>query len=458
MKNKHYPFIILLVCAILPSCSKNSFIENGGNNLSEISVTGKADNIGATTATLFGWANIGAEFRAIIDVGIEISEDKSMDQSFSYYSRHIDSDNQYYVSVTDLKPHTEYYYRSYLEYLSSGIYEYGDIRTFSTKQTAPQFGEGKVQIQGVSVSLSFDICDDGGSAISDCCIYYSKDDLSKYTDGQLNSVDYINAEYKDGCVYASLTDLDEKSRYYAKAFVRNSIGQQYSDIVSFTTSSAKIEAVDLGLSVMWASCNVGTTIPEESGDYFAWGETETHYESHDQSGTFIWKSGYSDGYTEKTYKWCTVSNDGKSYYTKYCSESFFGAVDNKKVLDQSDDVAHTKWGSGWRMPTIAEYEELINNCTWIWTTQNGVNGYKVTSKKSGYTGNSIFFPAAGLLYFTELFQVGSAGQYWVSSLIPGNIPGNSLSGVILDIDSKNVNLHYYDRPTGLPVRPVLPRE
>ena len=98
--------------------------------MSEISVTGIADDVEATTATLHGWANVGAEFRTIIEVGIEISEDKSMNQSLSYYSRHIDSDNQYYVSVMDLKPHTEYFYRSYLEYLSSGIYEYGKIKTF----------------------------------------------------------------------------------------------------------------------------------------------------------------------------------------------------------------------------------------------------------------------------------------------------------------------------------------
>lgn len=156
------------------------------------------------------------------------------------------------------------------------------------------------------------------------------------------------------------------------------------------------EYVDLGLSVKWATTNVGASKPEESGDYFAWGETAP-------------KSNYS----WSTYKWC---NGGYNSLTNYNINSSFGTVDNKTVLDYSEDAASVNWGALWRMPTKAEQDELINECTWTWTTQNGVNGYRVTSNKSGYKDKSIFLPAAGYRDGTSLYDVGSWGIYWSSSL------------------------------------------
>ena len=156
------------------------------------------------------------------------------------------------------------------------------------------------------------------------------------------------------------------------------------------------EYVDLGLSVKWATCNVGANSPEEYGSYYAWGETE-------EKSNYYWD----------TYKWC---NGSSLKMTKYCTSSSYGTVDNKTVLDLEDDVAHVKWGGSWRMPTLEEQKELKNNCTWSWTTQNGVNGYKVTSKTNG---NSIFLPAAGYRRGTYLYDSGSDGNYWSSSLNEG---------------------------------------
>ena len=157
------------------------------------------------------------------------------------------------------------------------------------------------------------------------------------------------------------------------------------------------EYVDLGLSVKWATCNVGASKPEEYGDYFAWGETEP-------KSTYDWS----------TYKYC---NGSSSSLTKYCTNSSYGTVDNKTTLDLSDDAARANWGDSWRMPTDAELTELREQCTWTWTTQNGVYGYKVTSKKSGYTNKSIFLPAAGCRYGSPFINEGSYGYYWSSSLI-----------------------------------------
>ena len=147
------------------------------------------------------------------------------------------------------------------------------------------------------------------------------------------------------------------------------------------------EAVDLGLSVKWATCNVGAESPEDFGGYYAWGETEP-------------KSEYTEA-TYKYYKWYE--------YTGYC-------YDDHYVLDPEDDVACVKWGDGWRMPTCDEIEELRNKCTWQWTTVNGVKGYLAT----GPNGNSIFLPAAGIRYGTDVGGRGSRGDYWSATLDSGD--------------------------------------
>ena len=154
------------------------------------------------------------------------------------------------------------------------------------------------------------------------------------------------------------------------------------------------EYVDLGLSVKWATMNVGANAPEGYGDYFAWGETEP-----------------KDYYNWSTYKWCKGSYNTM---TKYCTDSDYGTVDNKTTLELSDDAAHANWGGTWRMPTVDEIKELKEKCNLEWTTQSGVNGLKVT----GPNGNSIFLPAAGDRWYDDLYNAGNYGLYWSSSLYP----------------------------------------
>jgi hypothetical protein len=170
------------------------------------------------------------------------------------------------------------------------------------------------------------------------------------------------------------------------------------------------EAVDLGLpsGLKWASFNLGATKPEEYGDYYAWGETEPYYSSQDP---LTWRDGKT-GYDWAYYKWC---NGSSNTMTKYCTNSDYGYngfSDWKTVLDLEDDAAHVNLGGNWRMPTDAEWTELMENCTWTWTTQNGVEGRLVTASN----GNSIFLPAAGRRYRASLYDVGSGGLYWSSSL------------------------------------------
>ena len=187
------------------------------------------------------------------------------------------------------------------------------------------------------------------------------------------------------------------------------------------------EYVDLGLSVKWATMNVGANAPEEYGDYFAWGETNS-------------KTDYS----WENYKWC---NGSETTMTKYCTDSDYGTVDNRTTLELSDDAARANWGGTWRIPTRDEFTELRTKCTWEWTSLNGVNGRKVT----GPNGNSIFLPAAGYRDDSSLDNAGSSGSYWSSSLSTDD----PLYGWYLYfLRSSDFNMDYHSRFDGRSVRAV----
>lgn len=187
------------------------------------------------------------------------------------------------------------------------------------------------------------------------------------------------------------------------------------------------EYVDLGLSVKWATCNVGASKPEDYGDYYAWGETAT-----------------KSDYRWETYKW---SKGTYNTLTKYCTDSDDGTVDNRTTLSSSDDVATVKWGSKWRMPTKEETQELCDKCTWTWTTQGGVNGMKVT----GPNGNRIFLPAAGFRDGTGLYFRGLFGNFW-SAALHGD---DSCSAYYLYFGSGGSYWdRWFGRSVGFSVRPV----
>ncbi len=225
------------------------------------------------------------------------------------------------------------------------------------------------------------------------------------------------AELVERTLTASIIDKDGKSIDEAELMVKVEEDGACND-------ANHVHAVDLGLSVKWACCNVGASKPDEYGGYYAWGETE-------EKSDYDWD----------TYKWY---NGGD--FIKYCIHEGCGRVDNKTVLESSDDVAHVKWGGSWRMPTQKEFQELLDNCTWTWTTYKGTNGYKVT----GPNGNSIFLPAAGWRSGTELNGGGSYGHYWSSSLLDYDC----YNACYLDFGDGSYDWDYYYRSRGRSVRPV----
>ena len=194
--------------------------------------------------------------------------------------------------------------------------------------------------------------------------------------------------------------------------------------------------VDLGLSVKWAKCNLGASKPEEYGGYYQWAGTR---DVSDRSIYLYWENcPYHTG------------SNHESGWTKYNTKPSYGTIDNKTTLEASDDAATVNLGRKWRMPTDAEWKELIDNCTWTWTTLNGVNGYIVQSKKAGYTDNWIFLPAAGYRYRDGLDNVGSYGFYWSSSLYAGY----PYCAYLVNFYSGDVYRNRSSRYYGLSVRPV----
>ena len=214
-------------------------------------------------------------------------------------------------------------------------------------------------------------------------------------------------------------NYEEPTDSYSNVGFRIALSAEYNNVSNYSNNH---EYVDLGLSVKWATCNIGANSPEEYGNYYAWGEVSP-------------KSSYS----WSTYKWC---NGSSSSITKYCTSSSDGTVDNKKQLEYSDDAAAINWGGQWRMPTQQEFTELREKCTWSWTTKNGVKGYVIT----GRNGNSIFLPAAGYKEYSSLCSTGSIGDYW----------SKDLNNPVLRIESGLYESKNYSRYYGHTIRAVLP--
>ena len=258
----------------------------------------------------------------------------------------------------------------------------------------------------------------------------------------------VYGSYSEDPFTVMVTNAESGQKYFYRAYYINDTIKYYGDVKDFTYTWDVAEVgsengyryVDLGLTVKWATFNVGATKPEEYGGYYAWGETEP-------KTVYKWE----------TYEWC---HDSQNSLTKYCNDGdygFEGYTDTLKVLTPEDDVAHVEWGGSWRMSTSAEMEELIKHCEWTWyeagnTEFNGVAGYKATSFKEGYEHCFIFLPAAGKRSARSLYDDGSYTGYWTSSLYTGlSYYAENLFGMD---DWLEVSIS--TRQDGLSIRPVCP--
>jgi len=263
--------------------------------------------------------------------------------------------------------------------LNSADYSITDINTLNARLTSET--EATVY-RGVSVDVSSATYDDVLATV-----YNGKTYLINVT----RAVMTYDASSGSHCTITGTYKLWESG---------TTVLTSYSEPTGYTNGHGY---VDLGLpsGTRWATCNVGASTPTAYGNYYAWGETTT-----------------KETYTWTNYRFRTSGDsDYNVRFSKYNTHSSCGPVDDLTALEASDDAATANWGSGWRMPTDNELGELKRNCTVTNTTLNGVSGHLFT----GPNGNSIFLPAAGCRYGSELRNAGSYGYYW-SSLLKMSIP------------------------------------
>lgn len=348
--------------------------ENTGN----IAVTGEVVSYGITYAEIAGYANLSLlpVGTGNPEIGVEIIPSSDNAGAVRQETAESLTGNEFTVGFRSLSPCTEYKYRSFVRY--GGLTHYGEFHTFVTKDvisvtTTGEASDITYSSAKITSSIHFDRVDPRDTLMVG--VAYSTSASALHPDSvNLESRKQSMYDVEGGVYSVTLDWLFENTVYYYVSYTELNGKYRFAEVKSFTTTElgiAKSGAVDLGLSIKWAACNVGASSPEEYGGYYAWGEVEE-------------KSDYS----WSTYKWC---NGTSNSMTKYCIDTHRGTVDNKTILDPEDDVAHVKLGGGWRMPTSDEMKELYDICTWERIHYNGVYGELVT----GPNGNSIFLPAAG---------------------------------------------------------------
>ena len=383
-------------------------------------ITQDVTNIKATTVTLNGSLTNSDAANKITERGFCWGTEKNPAIEENYISNGNGAGN-FTSNILNLIPNTKYYVRAYAK-TNFGIV-YGEDKTFTTYELLLPIITTKevTNIKATTAICGGYVSSDGNATVTARGICWSTKPNptisdSKTTDGS-----------GTGSYTSSLSNLAFQTTYYVRAYATNEKGTSYGEQKSFTTLDkySGHEYVDLGLpsGLLWATCNVGATSPEESGDYFAWGETSTK-ETYDEDN-------------------CPTSGLTKSELQSQ------GYIDSEGNLNPQYDAATANWGGTWRMPTYDEFAELITKCTWTWTTQNGVKGYNV----EGPNGNSIFLPAAGYRSGSSLISWVSSGEYWSSTPYDSSFHGSAYR-LYFSHGVEYVSWDHSLRYDGLPVRPI----
>lgn len=420
-------FFPVVLFATLMSCSEDDPENDSSKNTSDIAVTGRVGDYGCTYAEISGYANIellpmGSGNPTI---GVELCHSDSVDDSSSM--RRAESEvlvgNIFTVLFNELIPASRYQYRTFVTY--DGETYYGQYSEFTTESVAGIATTGDAtDITHNSVTITSTVRTESVDSLEEYFvgIAYAIHRSALHPDSVLECYSLPITDVVDGAFTVNLARLHDATTYYYAAFTEVDGVRTMSVIKEFTTETfihKVAEAVDLGLSVKWASWNIGATAPEEYGCYYAWGEVEEKADYSLETYLYNIDSLYIDIGTEIS---------GSEY-----------------------DVAHVKWGDGWRMPTEAEIEELCDKCIWKLTPYYfnkgwGSADYTIT----GPNGNSIVIPAAGYYAGKEHNKVYSRGCYWT-----GTLSGHSEENAyILFFYSNSKYWDRWERYRGFTVRPV----
>lgn len=365
-------------------------------------ITGEVESVTAFSATVSGTFITVSSMRSVDKLIIYSTKpDPTWNDSIHSSTIRDDSVQTASFELTGLEPGTTYFYRSVIIYADGSFSDkeiYGEVKAFTTvsmdeilQTGTPTLGVTNVILRGSleSVGDNLDLFDEVGFV------------FSKTPDAEViksEGLRYIAPIQEDGS-FESLVNMLEYSDYYYMPYVYSKTKFYFGKMGSFhpvSFSPSEGELIDMGLFVKWGSCNVGASKPEETGDYFAWGETSP-----------------KDSYDESNYT---------------------PAFGYPELLPLSADAAHVNLGGDWRMPTSWEYKELIDNSIVEWGTYNSMGGSLFISK---ITNNRIFLPAAGTRSGNMVSETGDICFYWTCST------GNDFFA-----QGKGCSMHNYSYGTG----------
>lgn len=376
-------------------------------------ITLDAADITTNSAVLRGSINLDG--KSIIEKGFVVYTDENSVTEYVVAGNEI---GEYSYQVSELEDGATYYYKAYMIVGDETVY--GEEKSFSTLEeiviTIPEVVTVSVtEVTENTAILTGEVVSDGGAEVVERGFIWN----GHYDDEGAIEDFIVEVGSGVGVFTYQLTGLQHNTEYYFLAYAINSEGEAYGQNIYFTTLEGEeentingYEYVDLGLpsGLKWAVHNVGANVAEDYGDYYAWGEIET-----------------KDSYTQQ-------------------NSVTYGMQMEDISGDPQYDVARALWGETWRLPTRDEQKELLDNCTWEWTSQNGVNGYLVT----GSNGNSIFLPVAGYKENSSHTEVGEYGYYW-SSTPQSN---SNLGAYYLYMSESSKLSYYYARVAGQSVRAV----
>lgn len=376
---------------------------------------------------------IVAQGLSLSSIGVCWSTEPNPTAEDSCYLSTTNWNEPFVCAVSGLEPSTKYYVRAFA--LRGLQYYYGEEKSFTTLE-----GELPTVITFDITLITAHSATSGGKVVSDGGLPVIERGIC-WSINPYPTIDDTHNSFGSGLgsFTVNMSGLEQNTTYHLRAYATSSFGTGYGEDKEFATCGTYNGHgyVDLGLpsGTLWATCNVGASKPEVYGGYFAWGETRPR--------------SYFDDTRYRFYRCYASYDEDVCELTKYCNDSDYGYngfTDDLTTLLPEDDAATVNWGGGARIPTEDDWVELYEHCEWSYVTCNGVKGAQFI----GPSGFSLFLPAAGTRYYSDIFLYGGDGDYWSSSLNTGN----PRLARIFYFRSGSYVMGCSSREAGLPIRAV----